>query len=132
MVGGRNTNGPVTNLVKVYLLRVLNLTTPQINIGGMTTRPAVPLTDGTLKEFARLSTNRLVVVSFGSVDFLGNLLFEKLFIAFQLVPELNFAWRFVLLPLNVIEIDCIVIAYSYCILFSGSITSPKEVDFDTA
>ena len=63
-------------------------------VGGVTTRPADPLT-GDVKLFMDSAENGAVVVSFGSiVNTLPDDLFEKLIPAFRRRPNLSFVFRY--------------------------------------
>jgi hypothetical protein len=62
-------------------------------VGGLSTRPARPLPAGPLESFARQSVKKMVIVSFGTMDYASSIFFNQLFHAFQQVSELNYVWR---------------------------------------
>ena len=63
-------------------------------VGGVTTRPADPLT-GDLKLFMDSAENGAVVVSFGSVvNTIPNDILDKLILAFRRQPNLKFVFRY--------------------------------------
>jgi len=64
----------------------------QVNVGGLTTGPARPLT-GELKKFADSAVNGLIVVAFGSLDVGPDRFFDEFFTAFSSLSEYHVVWR---------------------------------------
>jgi len=64
----------------------------QVNVGGLSTGPARPLT-GELKTFADSAVNGLIVVAFGSLDIGSDRFFDEFFAAFAQLSEFHIVWR---------------------------------------
>ena len=73
----------------------------EVNIGGLTTKPAKPL-PAELKEQLDKAVNGSVIVSFGSTDIMTLRHYNKMMEAFTQLKHLHFVWRYKLeFPENV-------------------------------
>jgi len=64
----------------------------QVNVGGLSTGPAQPLT-GEFKKFADSAVNGLIVVAFGSLDVGSDRFFDEFFTAFSHLSDYHVIWR---------------------------------------
>ena len=65
----------------------------EINVGGLTAKPAKPLSSD-LENFLNLSTNGAVLVSFGSHDLIPESRYSIMMSAFSRIKNVNFIWRY--------------------------------------
>jgi len=75
------------NSLRRYLVQLW-----QVNVGGLSTGPARPLSDE-LKQFVDSAVNGLIVVAFGSLDVGSDRFFHEFFTAFSHLSEYQVVWR---------------------------------------
>ena len=65
----------------------------EISVGGLTAKPAKPLSSD-LENFLNMSTNGAVLVSFGSHDLIPESRYSIMMNAFSRITNVNFIWRY--------------------------------------
>jgi len=64
----------------------------QVNVGGLSTGPARPVTDE-LGKFVNSADNGLIIVAFGSLDVGSDRFFDEFFTAFSRLSDYHVVWR---------------------------------------